>query len=54
MKRTPLLTIWVLSFMVVALIANPDNCVFWIAVIVFSWASIYLEKHSERLENEDE
>lgn len=54
MKRTPLLTIWVLSFMITALIANPESCVFWIAFIVFSWSSVYLEKHSKRLEQEDE
>ena len=54
MKRTPLLTIWVLSFIVVVLSANPDNIWFWIAFIVFYWASVYLEKHGKRLEEEDE
>lgn len=54
MRRTPLLTIWVLSFIVVVLSANPDNIWFWIAFIVFSWSSVYLEKHGKRLEEEDE
>ena len=49
MKRTPILTIWALS-----LIANPDNVWFWISFFIFSCSSIYIEKHSKRLEHEDE
>lgn len=53
MKRTPILTIWVLSFVMMVLIANPDNIGFRVTLVVFSLASIYIEKHSERLEREE-
>lgn len=54
MKRTPLLTIWALSFFVMILLANPDKILFWIAFCVFSLSSAYIEKHSKRLEQENE
>lgn len=54
MKRTPILTIWALSLIMVILLANPDNAWFWISFFIFSCSSIYIEKHSKRLEHEDE
>ena len=54
MKRTPILTIWALSLIMVILLANPDNVWFWISFFIFSCSSIYIEKHSKRLEHEDE
>lgn len=54
MKRTPLLTIWVLSFVVMILLANPEKVLFWIAFVIFSWSSLYIEKYKKRLKEEDE
>lgn len=54
MKRTPLLTIWVLSFFAMVLLADPDKVLFWIAFVVFAWSSVYIEKHKKGLEKEDE
>lgn len=53
MKKDVVLTLWVLSFVMMVLIANPDNIGFWVTLVVFSLASIYIEKHSERLEREE-
>ena len=54
MKRTPILTIWALSLIMVILLANPDNVWFWISFFIFSCSSIYIEKNSKSLEHEDE
>ena len=53
MKRTPILTIWALSFFVMVLFANSFNGIFWLSFIVFCACSVYIEKHSKRLEEEE-
>lgn len=53
MKRTPTLTIWVLSMMVAAIFAESLNVIFWMSFAVFAIMSKYIEKHSDRLEKED-
>ncbi len=54
MKRTPILTIWSLSLAGTLLFANAMNCIFWMSFACFALCSIYIEKHSERLEREEE
>lgn len=54
MKRTPTLTIWIISFIVMAIFAESLNAIFWMSFTVFAIMSIYIEKHSGRLENEEE
>ena len=36
------------------LVANPEKVLFWIAFVIFSWSSLYIEKHKKRLKEEDE
>lgn len=43
MKRTPILTIWALSLIMVILLANPDNVWFWISFLFFLFFNIYRE-----------
>lgn len=50
MKRTPILTIWALSLIMVILLANPDNVWFWISFFIFSCSSIYIEKYNPQNE----
>lgn len=54
MKRTPALTIWIISFILVIIFAESLNTVFWMSFTVFAIMSLYIEKHSKRLENEEE
>ena len=53
MKRTPTLTIWIISFIVMVIFAESFNVIFWLSFTVFVIMSLYIEKHSKRLENED-
>lgn len=53
MKRTPALTIWILSFMTTVIFAENLNAIFWMSFTVFAVMSIYIEKHSDRLKKED-
>lgn len=53
MKRTPLLTLWALSFATTALFANAMNIIFWLSLIVFCICSVYIEKNSKRLKKEE-
>lgn len=52
MKRTPTLTIWMISFIMVLMFAESLNVIFWLSFTVFAIMSIYIEKHSKRLEKE--
>lgn len=52
MKRTPTLTIWMISFIMVLIFAESPNVIFWLSFTVFAIMSIYIEKHSKRLEKE--
>lgn len=54
MKRTPTLTIWMASFIVMVIFAESLNAIFWMSFTVFAAMSIYIEKYSKRLENEEE
>lgn len=54
MKRTPALTIWTISFLTMVIFAESLNTAFWMSFTVFAIMSIYIEKHSKRLENEEE
>lgn len=54
MKRTPAITIWALSFIMVIIFGESLNAIFWMSFTVFAIMSIYIEKHSKRLENEKE
>ena len=53
MKRTPILTIWVLSFAMMILFANIMNIVFWLSFVAFASTSVYIEKHSKRIEKDN-
>lgn len=53
MKRTPTLTIWIISFIVMVIFAESLSVVFWLSFSVFAIMSMYIEKHSKRFENED-
>lgn len=53
MKRAPTLTIWIISFVAMVLFAESLNIVFWLSFAVFAIMSLYIEKHSKRLEKED-
>lgn len=53
MKRTPTLTIWILSFIIMVIFAESLNVIFWISFTAFAIMSIYIEKNSNRLKNED-
>ena len=53
MKKTPLLTLWILSFAATVLFANAMNIIFWLSLIVFCICSVYIEKNSKRLEKEE-
>lgn len=52
MKRTPTLTIWMISFIMVLIFAESLNVIFWLSFTVFAIMSIYIEKHSKHLEKE--
>ena len=54
MKRNSILTIWIVSFIMVLLFANIMNGIFWISFAVFVACSLYIEKHKERLEKEED
>lgn len=54
MKRTPTLTIWAISFIIMVIFAESLNAVFWVSFAVFAMMSLYIEKHSDRLERERE
>lgn len=54
MKRTPTLTIWMASFILMVIFAESLNAIFWMSFTAFAAMSIYIEKHSKRLENEEE
>ena len=54
MKRTPTLSIWAISFIIMVMCAESLNAVFWMSFTVFAIMSLYIEKHSKRLENEEE
>jgi len=54
MKRTPTLAIWILSFIIMVIFAESLNTIFWMSFTVFVIMSIYIEKHSKRLEREEE
>lgn len=54
MKRTPTLTIWAISLIIMIMFAESLNTAFWMSFTVFAIMSIYIEKHSKRLENEEE
>lgn len=54
MKRTPTISIWIISFIVMIIFCETLNFVFWLSFIVFAIISVYIEKHSERLEREEE
>lgn len=54
MKRTPTLTIWIMSFITMVIFAESLNTIFWMSFTVFAIMSLYIEKHSKRLENEEE
>lgn len=54
MKRTPTLTIWILSFIVMVIFCETMNFVFWMSFTSFAIMSIYIEKHSERLMREED
>lgn len=54
MKRTPTLAIWAISFIIVIMFAESLNVIFWLSFAVFAIMSIYIEKHSKRLEREEE
>ena len=54
MKRTPLFSIWVISFALTILLANEMNIVFWLSFAVFALCSIYMEKHQKRLKRESD
>lgn len=54
MKRTPILTIWSISLTLVILFANTLNAIFWLSFVAFCITSIYIEKHSKRLEKEED
>lgn len=54
MKRTPLLSIWAISFLIMVLFANSLNVVFWLSFTAFAACSVYIEKHSKRLEKEED
>lgn len=54
MKRTPAITVWIISFIVMIIFSESLNIIFFLSFTVFAIMSIYIEKHSERLENEEE
>lgn len=54
MKRTPVLSIWSISFIITVVFAESLNVVFWMSFAVFAMMSIYIEKNKNRLENESE
>lgn len=54
MRRTPTLTIWILSFVVMVVFCETMNCVFWMSFTSFAIMSIYIEKHSKRLIREED
>lgn len=53
MKRTPTLAIWAISFILMVMFAESLNAVFWVSFTVFAIMSLYIEKYSKRLENEE-
>lgn len=53
MKKTPLLTLWILSFTLTVLLVESLNVIFWLSLIVFIRCSVYIEKNSKRLEKEE-
>ncbi|EDM20883.1 hypothetical protein BACCAC_02346 [Bacteroides caccae ATCC 43185] len=55
MKKDAVLTLWVLSFIAIVVLAeNPYNISFWISLGIFGYLSVYIEKHNKRFEHEDE
>ncbi len=54
MKKTPLVTIWILSFILMVIYEDPYKIMFWISFAVFAWCSVYIGKHNKRFEHEDE
>ena len=54
MKKEIVLTLWVLSFIVMAVLADPYKISFLISFGVFGYLSVYIEKHNKRFEHEDE
>lgn len=54
MKRTPAISIWIISFTAMILFCETLNSIFWLSFITFAIMSVYIEKHSKRIENEEE
>lgn len=52
MRKTPLATIWILSFIIMVIYADPYEIMFWFSFAVFAWCSLYIEKHNKRLEHD--
>ena len=54
MKKEFVLTLWVLSFIAMVVLADPYKISFWISFGLFGYFSVYIEKHNKRFEHEDE
>lgn len=50
MKKEFVLTLWVLSFIAMVVLADPYKISFGL----FGYFSVYIEKHNKRFEHEDE
>ncbi|MBS5413037.1 hypothetical protein [Bacteroides thetaiotaomicron] len=53
MKKEIVLTLWVLSFIAMVVLADPYKISFWISFGLFGYFSVYIEKHNKRFEHED-
>lgn len=52
MKVLPLLSIWCVSFVLMAITCMSFGLIFWISLLVFAITCTYIGKNSERLERE--